>query len=98
MHRHVIIIGAGPGGLQLAYCLKKLGVDHVVLERGQRLAGFFRKFPRHRRLISVNKPNTGFDDPQTNLRWDWHSLLEDDLSQRFPGRCTDYFPLADACS
>jgi thioredoxin reductase len=95
MHRRVIIIGAGPGGLQLAYFLKNLGIDHLVLERERHVAGFFRKFPRHRRLISINKPNTGYDDPQTNLRWDWHSLLEEDLTRRFPLRCSDYFPLAD---
>ena len=95
LHRQTIIIGAGPGGLQLAYFLEKRGLDHVVLEGEARVAAFFAKFPRHRRLISINKPHTGFEDPETNLRWDWHSLLEDDLKQRFTRRCNEYFPRAD---
>jgi putative flavoprotein involved in K+ transport len=30
-----IIIGAGQAGLAMSHCLSKLGIDHVVLERGQ---------------------------------------------------------------
>src|SRR5215471_15282541 len=30
-----IIIGAGQAGLAMSYCLGRLGIDHVVLERGQ---------------------------------------------------------------
>ena len=31
----VIIVGAGPAGLSASYCLKKKGLDHIVLERGK---------------------------------------------------------------
>jgi thioredoxin reductase len=94
MHTKIVVIGAGPAGLQLAFFLKKFDLEHIVLERDD-VASFFCKFPRHRRLISINKPNTGIDDPQTNLRWDWHSLLDDDITQRFSRHCVDYYPLAD---
>jgi putative flavoprotein involved in K+ transport len=30
-----VIIGAGQAGLAMSYCLSRLGVEHVVLERGQ---------------------------------------------------------------
>src|SRR5262249_9544411 len=30
-----IIIGAGQAGLALSHCLSRLGIDHVMLERGQ---------------------------------------------------------------
>ncbi len=33
--QQVVIIGAGPAGLALSYCLKKLGIAHVVLEQGE---------------------------------------------------------------
>jgi putative flavoprotein involved in K+ transport len=32
-HRTVVVIGGGQAGLSMSYCLKKLGVDHVVLEK-----------------------------------------------------------------
>ena len=30
----VVIIGAGQAGLAMSYCLRQLGIDHVLLERG----------------------------------------------------------------
>ncbi|MCA9128246.1 MAG: NAD(P)-binding domain-containing protein [Planctomycetales bacterium] len=69
------IIGAGPGGLQLASCLERRGANYVVLEAGPQAGSFFGEYPRHGQLISINKINTGCDDYETNLRWDWNSLL-----------------------
>ena len=54
-----------------------------ALKSAQNLAGrvheFFRTFPRHRRLISINKRHTGRGGSalasEYNLRHDWHSLL-----------------------
>tara|TARA_R110000751_G_scaffold270143_2_gene369934 strand:+ start:21044 stop:21214 length:171 start_codon:yes stop_codon:yes gene_type:complete len=31
----VIIIGAGQAGLAMSCCLTEMGIDHVLLERGQ---------------------------------------------------------------
>ena len=90
-----LIVGAGPAGLQLAYLLQRAGRDHLVLEAGPRAGTFFRTFPRHRRLISINKLHTGTDDPELNLRMDWNSLLSDDPALRFPNYTSRYFPAAD---
>lgn len=89
-----LIIGAGPAGLQLGYLLDKAGRDYLILERDVP-GSFFKKFPRHRKLISINKIHTGYDDPETNLRWDWNSLICDDESLRFPLYSNSYFPPAD---
>src|SRR6266545_4440421 len=90
-----LVIGAGPAGLQLGYFLERAGRDYLILEGGPAPGTFFTTFPRHRRLISINKPHTGWDDPELNLRMDWNSLLSDDprlLFTRYTGR---YLPDAD---
>ena len=56
------VIGAGPSGLQTALFLKQAGRDYVVLERNATAGAFFQRYPRHRRLISINKPFTGTPD------------------------------------
>ena len=35
MHHSVIIIGGGQAGLSMSYCLKKRGINHVVLEKNR---------------------------------------------------------------
>jgi thioredoxin reductase len=90
-----LIIGAGPAGLQLAQELGAAGHDYLVLESGKVPGAFFTRFPRHRTLISSNKPHTGSSDPEFNLRMDWNSILSPDgelLFTRYSGR---YFPAAD---
>ncbi len=90
-----LIIGAGPAGLQLAYFLAKAGRPYLVLERGDSAGTFFKKFPRHRKLISVNKVYTGHCDQEINYRWDWNSLLCDDDRLLFRNYSEKYFPSAD---
>ncbi|HEX9669300.1 MAG TPA: NAD(P)-binding domain-containing protein [Thermoanaerobaculia bacterium] len=87
-----LIIGAGPGGLQLAYYMEKERRDYMVLEAGSKPGSFFEKFPRHGTLISSNKVHTGYDDPEINLRFDWNSLLSDDPDFRFNSYSREYFP------
>ncbi|MDI5965591.1 NAD(P)-binding domain-containing protein [Streptantibioticus silvisoli] len=94
VHDH-LIVGAGPAGLQLAAELQRDGRDYLVLEGGERPGGFFEVFPRHRKLISINKPHTGSTDPEFNLRMDWNSLLSDDPSLLFTRYSERYFPSAD---
>jgi thioredoxin reductase len=96
IHEHdYLIIGAGPAGLQLGYFLGRQGRDYLILERQDGPGAFFRRFPRHRQLISINKVHTGIDDPRTNLRWDWNSLLSDREDLLFRHYSTRYFPHPD---
>jgi len=95
-HVEHLILGAGPAGLQLGYFMQQTGREYLILEAGESVGTFFRIFPRHRTLISINKRYTGFEDPETNLRWDWNSLLSDDYSLLMRDYTRDYFPPADA--
>jgi thioredoxin reductase len=93
-HRYVIV-GAGPAGLQLSYYLARAGRDYVTLERDAGAGSFFRRFPRHRQLISLNKVHTVSTDPEIRLRWDWNSLLNDSPDLLFPRYSRAYLPHAD---
>jgi thioredoxin reductase len=90
-----LIVGAGPAGLQLGYYLEKSGRNYLILERSEVPGAFFRTFPRHRKLISINKPYTGYSDPEINLRWDWNSLLSDSNEKLFKNYSMRYFPDAN---
>jgi thioredoxin reductase len=91
-----LILGAGPAGLQIGQHLARAGHSYLILEAGDSPGTFFKKFPRHRTLISSNKVFTGFEDPEVNLRFDWNSLLDDgDGRLRFKDYCHQYFPPAD---
>ncbi len=90
-----LIIGAGPAGLQLAALLDRDGRDYAVLERGSGAGTFFTRYPRHRKLISINKVHTGYSDPEQRMRMDWNSLLTDDPELLFTRYSPRYFPDAD---
>lgn len=89
------VLGAGPGGLQIAKFLKDSGRDYVVFERNHRPGSFFLNFPRHRKLISINKQFTGRKNREFNLRHDWNSLLSKDGDMLFGHYSHDFFPHAD---
>lgn len=89
-----LIVGAGPGGLQVAECLRGEGLTYEIVEQGDVPGSFFTTYPRHRQLISSNKRYTGSEDPEFNLRVDWNSLLSDDLNLRFTRYSERYFPAA----
>src|SRR5215467_2072168 len=90
-----VIIGAGPGGLQLGYFLHKAQRNYLILEANSSAGSFFKVFPRHRKLISSNKVYTGFADPELNLRFDWNSLLSDNEELLFKNFSKEYFADAD---
>ena len=91
-----VIIGAGPAGLQMGYHLKQSGLRYLILEGGDKPGAFFETFPRHRKLISVNKLYTGSTDPEFNMRHDWNSLLCDEEALRLGKYDQDFFPHADS--
>lgn len=90
-----LVIGAGPAGLQLGQLLQEAGHGYRILESGQAPGTFFRTFPRHRKLISINKVYNGTDDSELNLRMDWNSLLSPDDRLLFSRYSKRYFPHAD---
>ena len=92
-----LILGAGPAGLQMGHHLSRAGHSYLILEAGDTPGTFFKTFPRHRTLLSNNKVHTGSTDPELNLRFDWHSLLDEDGKGEmvFTRYSRDYFPPAD---
>jgi thioredoxin reductase len=91
-----LIVGAGPAGLQMAYFLGTAGRDYLVLEAADSAGSFFRQYPRHRRLLSINKRFNLFPEPDFNLRHDWNSLLSDDPALLFTRYSAELYPSADA--
>lgn len=90
-----LIIGAGPGGLQLGYFLERTGFSYRILDGAPEVASFFDRFPRTRQLISFNKIHSVYDDPEIRLRWDWNSLLTDDYEFPFSSFSSRLYPTAD---
>ena len=90
-----LIVGAGPAGLQMAYFLKKAGLDYIVIEKNATAGSFYKKFPIHRSLISINKKYNYFPEATFNLRHDWNSLLSDIESLKLTNYSDDLFPNAD---
>ncbi|XP_053325035.1 FAD-dependent oxidoreductase domain-containing protein 2 [Spea bombifrons] len=89
------VLGAGPGGLQIAKFLEGSRRDYLVLERSWIPGSFFSRFPRHRKLISINKQFTGRKNSEFNFRHDWNSLLSGERHLRFHHYSHDFFPHAD---
>jgi len=93
----LIIVGSGPGALQLTYSLRRLGIDHAVLSADPAAGGMFRRWPVFQRMLSWTKPYSGFDHASRAYeRFDWNSLLADDEANRgiMPALMdgTSYFP------
>lgn len=94
-HYDYLIIGAGPAGLQLGYFMEKNNRDYLIVDREDGAGAFFRNFPRHRLLISINKVYTGTNDRDANFRWDWNSLICDTEELLFKNYTKKYFPDAN---
>jgi thioredoxin reductase len=79
----VVVVGSGPGGLQMSYCLTRLGVRHALLSADDAPGGMFRRYPIFQRLISWSKPFSPSERGTREYeRYDWNSLLADDPAQR----------------
>ncbi|HEY2917318.1 MAG TPA: NAD(P)-binding domain-containing protein [Candidatus Limnocylindrales bacterium] len=72
----IVVVGSGPGALQVSYFLGRLGIDHAVLSADEAPGGMFRKWPFFQRLLSWTKPYAPPDKASREFeRWDWNSLL-----------------------
>ncbi|HEY7735841.1 MAG TPA: NAD(P)-binding domain-containing protein [Candidatus Limnocylindrales bacterium] len=79
----LIVIGSGPGALQVSYCLGRLGVEHAVLSADEAPGGMFRRWPFFQRLLSWTKPYAPVTrDSRAYERYDWNSLLADEPEHR----------------
>jgi thioredoxin reductase len=93
----VVVVGSGPGALQVSHSLRRLGVEHAVISADPAPGGMFRRWPFFQRLLSWTKPHApeargtrGYE------RYDWNSLLsvQPDCRALQPGLMdgTSYFP------
>jgi len=80
--------------MQLGYQLQRAGQDYVIIEKGTSPGEFFKTYPRHRMLISINKVNPGMLGDDEKLKYDWNSILAPDF-KKFTEYSSDYFPMAD---
>ena len=74
----VVVVGTGPGGLQLSYDLRRRGVAHALLSCDDGPAGMFRHFPLFQRLnTSVRRFSVEPRGSAAFYRTDWNSLVTD---------------------
>lgn len=74
-----VVVGAGPGGLQMSYFLRRLGISHAVISADPGPGGMFRKYPVYQRLNTWSKPNPPVEPTSRHYAWfDWNSLLADE--------------------
>jgi thioredoxin reductase len=79
----VIVVGSGPGGLQVSYALSRLGIRHAAISRDPAPGGMFRRFPFFQRMLSWTKPYAPVERGTRAYEWyDWNSLLADEPESR----------------
>jgi len=93
----IVVIGTGPGGLQVAATLQRIGVRHALLSEDEGPGGMFRRFPLFQRLITWTKPYAPHERRARAYEWhDWNSLLSAEpasrslVAEEMDG--TSYFP------
>jgi thioredoxin reductase len=93
----VVVVGSGPGGIQLSYSLGRIGIEHALLSADPSPGGMFRRWPFFQRLLSWTKPYAPVErGGRAYERYDWNSLLADEPEHRaiMPTLMdgTSYFP------
>jgi thioredoxin reductase len=79
----VVVVGSGPGGLQAAYFLARLGLRIATISADDAPGGMFRHFPLFERLISWTHETAPV--PRTSREYEAHdqnSLLADEPGLR----------------
>jgi len=78
-HYPVVVVGSGPGALQVCHELDALGIGYAAISADPSPGGMFRKLPIFQRLLSVTKPYAWAEQHARPYEWyDWNSLLSDD--------------------
>lgn len=93
----VVVVGSGPGGLQLSYVLQQLGVNHATISADAEPGGMFLRYPLFQRLNTWTKPYALAERGTRPYEWyDWNSLVADEpeLRSQVPQFMdgTSYFP------
>jgi thioredoxin reductase len=79
----LVIVGSGPGALQLSYSLRRLGIEHAVLSQDDSPGGMFRRWPIFQRMLSWTKPYADHKPGTREYeRYDWNSLLGEEAESR----------------
>jgi len=79
----IVIVGSGPGAIQVSYFLSRHGIDHAVISADPGAGGMFRKWPFFQRLLSWTKPYAPAERTSRAFeRWDWNSLIADEPELR----------------
>ena len=93
-----VVVGSGPGALQVSYSLRRNGVDHAVISADPSPGGMFRRWPHFQRLLSWTKPYAPVErGTRAYERYDWNSLLADEAEADRPAAraswtAASYFP------
>jgi thioredoxin reductase len=75
----LVVVGTGPGGLQVSYGLRRLGIEHALISRDPGPGGMFRRFPMFGRLITCSRPRAIVDcGCPAYFRYDWNSMVTDE--------------------
>jgi len=79
----LVVVGSGPGGLQVSYSLRRLGIEHAFLTGDDRPGGMFLRFPFFQRLLSWTKPYAPVPrGTRAYERYDWNSLIGEEPAHR----------------
>ncbi len=79
----VVVVGSGPGGIQAAYTLGRLGVGYAHISADPVPGGMFRRFPFFQRLLSWTKPHAPQPRGSRQYEWyDWNSLVGEERAHQ----------------
>jgi thioredoxin reductase len=79
----VVVVGSGPGGLQVGYALGRLGVRHAVVSADPAPGGMFRRWPVFERLLSWSRLDAPFPrESREYEKFDHNSLIADEPGLR----------------
>ncbi|KID81724.1 pyridine nucleotide-disulfide oxidoreductase [Metarhizium guizhouense ARSEF 977] len=98
-HYHNVVIGGGPGGLNMALELSKRSIDYLLLEASETVGGQWDRHPVCGQLISLNKSHVPDDNHTYRMRYDWHTLssisaedVANDPKLRFTEWTSEHWP------